>query len=164
MTGFTFDGYLLAQAGIFEIRQTDHVTINNMTIRNITRYTLYSDKAYKTWACYISVSNTNFSANGWTITGVNRDWSGIQIDSGTSASSIHLTNMTLNHLDYAFYENVPTTDLILDGWSINDTGAGDVSVSFHQSHGTYRNLHGTASFGVNVNTSWMTSGGGNIWQ
>ena len=111
-----------------------------------------------------SVNNTNFSADGWTITGVNRDWSGLQIDSGTSASSIHLTNMTLNHLDYAFYENVPTTDLLLDGWTINDTGQGDVSVSFHQSHGTYRNLHGTNSFGINVNSSWMVSGGGNLFQ
>jgi hypothetical protein len=164
MTGFTFDSYLLAQAGIFEVRQSDHVTIDDMTIRNITRYTAYSDKAYKTWACYISVSNSNFSADGWTMIGSGRNWSGIQIDSGTSASSIHLTNMSVNHLDYAFYEDVPTTDLLLDGWSINDTGESDVSVSFHLAHGIYKNLHGTASYGVHVNSSWMISGGGNLFQ
>lgn len=164
MSGFTFDGYLLAQAGIFEVRQSDHITLTGMTVRNITRDTSYSDKAYKTWAVYISRSNTNFLASGWSITGNARDWSGIQIDSGTSAASIHLLNMTMTNLDYAFYEDVPTTDLLLDGWNVSNSGEGGVAISFHQSSGVYRDLSGTSCGAIHVNSSDMVSGGGISWS
>jgi hypothetical protein len=164
MKGFIFDGYLLAQAGIFEVRQSSHVTLSNMVIRNVTRYTAYSDQPYKTWGAYISRSNSNFSADGWTLVGSGRQWSGIQIDSGTTASSIHLTNMTMSHLDYAFYEDVPTTDLVLDSWALTDCGQGGASISFHRSGGVYRNIDGWSSSGINLNSSTMANGGGNSWQ
>ena len=155
MTGLTFDQYLLAQAGIFELRQTDHITLNNMTIQNITRYALYSDKPYKTWGAYISVKNTNLSADNWTIVGANRDWSGIQIDSGVSADTIKLTNIHMSHLDYAFYENVPTTNLVLSDWTVDDCGESGTAISFHQASGTYHNINLTNSGVIAKNSSGM---------
>lgn len=163
MSGFTFDGYLLAQAGIFELRQSSQVTLTGMTIRDITRDTSHSDKAYKTWAAYISRSNTDVLASGWKIIGSGRDWSGIQIDSGTSASDIHLINMTMSNLDYAFYENVPTTGLVLDGWTVTGCGENGTAISFHEASGVYKNMTGNSSGGINVNGSGMKSGGGIDW-
>lgn len=161
MQGFGFTGYLLAQAGIFEFRQTDHVTVKGIDIAGITRYTAYSDKAYKTWAAYISMVNTNLVLDGWTMAGVNRDWSGIQIDSGTSAAHIALTNIIMANLDYAFYEDVPTTDLTLDGWKVTNCGEGGVAISFHQAQGVYRNVALVGSGVISPHSSQMSSGGGN---
>ena len=61
------------------------------------------------------------------------------------------------------------TDLVLDGWTISDTGGAawgspNVSVAMENAAGTYRNMHATGS-GVllNVGTPNMTDGGGNTW-
>ena len=165
MQGFTFDGYVLDQAGIFEIRSSKNVTITDIKIRNITRGPT-SDKAYKTYGAYISMAggrgNTNLTLSRWNITGSGRTWSGIQIDSSTvKETSIHITDIVASNLAYAFYEDVPTTDLILDGWTITNCGQGDVSVNFHQASGVYRNLKATGSEGLPYDTGNMVDGGGN---
>jgi hypothetical protein len=164
ISGFTFDGYMLAQAGMFELRQSAHVTIKNITIKNITRDTSRAGKAYYTWGAYISWSNANLTLNNWDLIGSGHDWSGIQIDSGTVASNVTLTNMTMSNLDYAFYENVPTTNLLLDGWDVNNcSDTNGTAISFHQAVGVYENLTASSSGGINVNNSGMISGGGIHW-
>jgi hypothetical protein len=161
---FTFDGYLLAQAGIFELRQSDHVTLRDITIRNISRDAVRADKAYFTWGAYISGNNRHLTASGWNLIGSGREWSGIQIDSGTSASSVKLLDMTMSDLDYAFYENVPTTDLLLDGWVVsNCSSSNGTAISFHQATGVYRNMTGTSSGRISVNQSGMVAEGGIDW-
>jgi hypothetical protein len=163
MSGFTFDGYVLAQAGIFELRQSAHVTLKNMTIRNISRDTAKAGKAYLTWGAYISRNNANFTASGWNLIGSGREWSGIQIDSGTVASNIKLLDITMRDLDYAFYENVPTTNLVLDGWTVTNCGENGTAISFHQADGVYRNMTGTSSGRISVNQSGMVADGGIHW-
>lgn len=164
MTGFTFDGYTLDQAGIFEVRSSDHVTLTNMTIRNIVRGPR-SDQPYKTWAAYISMlptgkaANSNLVIDHWTITGASRAWSGIQIDSSSVAeASIHLTNISESGLDYGFYEDVPTTDLQLNTWAVANTGQAGSSIDFHQASGTYQNIVLSGSDPITPNSSGMVNG------
>jgi hypothetical protein len=168
MDGFTFDGISLSACGVFEIRGTSHVTLRNMTFRNLKRDPAWGNPSqpYKSWAGYISGNNTNLTLDGWNVIGSGRAvHSAIQIDDeshpGSRESSIHLTNISVSNVDYAFYENLPTTDLILDGWTITNSGQAGWAINFHQASGTFRNLHGlSGSGGIATGSSGMVNGGG----
>ena len=166
--GFTFDGISLSACGVFEIRGTSHVTLRNMTFRNLKRDPAWGNPSqpYKSWAGYISGNNSNLTLDYWNVIGSGRSvHSAIQIDDeshpGSRESSIHLTNITVSNVDYAFYENLPTTDLVLDGWTITNAGQAGWAINFHQSSGTFRNLHGFGgSGGIATGGSGMVNGGG----
>lgn len=171
--GFTFDGIALAQAGVFEIRSSDHLTFKNMTFKNLTRDPVWSDKPYKSWAAYISTSggrgNDHLLLDHWTLLApkVYRDVSAIQVASSTTQNgSITITNITMTQYDYAFYAEVPTTNLTLDNWNITDSGnhTTPASVRFTAANinSTYKNLHATLSDHLlNNSTGTMVNGGGN---
>jgi hypothetical protein len=167
--GFLFDGISLSACGVFEIRGTDHVTIRNMTFQHLARDPQWGNPSqpYKSWAAYIWGTNTFLTLDRWNIIGGGKTvHSGIQIDDEAHPSSretsIHLTNITVSNCAYAFYENLPTTDLVLDNWTISGTMSGTLAVSFHQATGVYRNMHGTTSGAIYTSSSHMTNGGGNV--
>ena len=167
--GFTFDGYALSACGIFEIVNTDHVTLSDMIFRNLSRDPQYGNPSqpYKSWAAYISGVNSHLTIDHWNIVGSGKTvHSGIQIDDEAHAAtaherSIHLTNISVSNCAYAFYENLPTTDLVLSGWSVTNTGMSTTSISFHLATGAYSDMHGTSSTPIVVGSSHMVSGGGN---
>lgn len=172
--GFAFDGISLSQCGVFEVRSTSHVTLRNMTFRNLRRDPAYSDKPYKSWAAYISGAHRHDALvlDRWTMLApaVSRDVSGIQIASGTVPSgSVSLTNIALTNYVYALYAEVPISALTLDGWTLANTGnhSTPASIRFTAAaiSGSYRNIHATGSDPLlNQSTGTMVNGGGNSWQ
>ena len=171
--GFTFDSVSLAQVGVLSIRSSDHLTLRNMTFRNLVRDTAWAPKAYTSWAAYISTAggraNSNLTLDHWTMTApaVRRGVSFIQTDSSTATNtSIHLTNMTVTGADYAFYGGVPATDLVLDNWTIVDCGENGSSVRFANGSesGRYSNLHATTSDRLLNQSAGMVNGGGVVWR
>lgn len=173
MDGFTFDGITLGQAGVFEIRSSDHLTLKNMTFKNLKRGG-NSDKPYKSWVAYVSMgsgirNNDHLLLDNWTMLAptVSRDVSAIQIASSSLTNgSIRITNMSLVDYAYAFYGEVPTTDLVLDGWTLtnvgNHTTPASVRFTADPISGTYRNIHATGSDRVlNDSTGVMVDSGGN---
>lgn len=173
--GFVFRGFAIVASGVFGVNGSDHVTFRNMTFQNLTRDPKFGNPSepYKSWLFYIysPVGRLNDHLVIDHITGlppaVSRDISGIQISStSVMQGTITLTNINLTNYDYAFYSEVPTTNLILDTWTITNCGnhSTPASVSFTpvNINGTYKNLHATLSDPLrNNSTGAMINGGGN---
>ena len=169
--GFTFSGIALAQAGVFEVRSSDHLTLRNMTFKNLSRDATYSDKAYKSWAAYVSTAggrnNDHLLIDRWTLLApaVYRDVSAIQVASSVVPNgSITLTNITMTKYAYGFYDEVPTANLLLDTWNLTDTGnhTTPASVRFTSVaiNGMYKNITATLSDPLlNNSTGTMVNGG-----
>lgn len=154
MQGFTFQNYALSACGVFEVRQTFHVSLLNMTFRGLTRDPAYGtpSQPFKCWCAYISdkdsfggAGNDYLTIDNWIIIGGGRNvHSGIQLDRATTASAhITVSNIKIKDCDYAFYENVPgTTFLTLDGWDVTNCGEAGKSIIFHRASGIFQNMTG----------------------
>lgn len=126
---FAVDDVLLSQAGVFEVRASDGITLRRITMTNLRRDPRWSDKAGKTWGVYLSGSgsggagNKNFLAEDVSVSPrTYRDVGAIQMDSSPAQSSnIVLRRIKVARCDYAFYGAVPVTGLILDDWDVTDS-------------------------------------------
>jgi hypothetical protein len=170
MQNFVFDGFVLAQQGIVQGFNCHDITLNGMTVRN-SRCNGTSAQPYQSWAIYLTASPTvvptNFTANGWTVDGSARRMGMLQVYGG---NHITATGWSVSNAYYAVYASGsrgPLSDLVLDNWSIANSGAPawgytNVSVAMEDLSGRFSNMQGTAS-GVlkNVGSPRMTDGGGN---
>lgn len=175
MSGFTFDGIALAQAGVFELRSGDYISLLDMTFKNLTRdHAVVGSAEYKSWCLYMSMGSgvrnlDHIVIDGWDCQSpvVNRDMSCMVVGSSTLQNgSISITNLTLDGYHHGLYVDVDTTNLTLDTWAMNDTGRSSVpsSIQFTAKdiNGTYRNIVATASDPLLDNsTGTMVDGGGN---
>lgn len=163
MTGQTYDGVILASAGVLGIWSTDHVTVTDQTFRDLRRDSSWAPLPIHSWAAYIADgsevrNNTNLVIDRWHLErpAVRRDLSAIQIDSSNLQNgAIAISHIDLTGYAYAFYENVATNPLTLDGWGIDDSAWGTTAVAFHKATGWYRDLTLTGSGGIVVNSSGM---------
>ncbi len=171
MQGLVFDGFILGQQGIIYALNCHDITLNDMVVRN-SRANGTIAKPYHAWAIYLSststVHSTNFTANRWTVNGSARGMSALQVYGGShiTATGWSVTNACL--AVYASGSREALTDLVLDGWTISDTGAmgwgtvNGVSVYINNASGRFSNMHVMASgVLINVGTPKLIDDGGN---
>ena len=170
MQGLIFDGFILGQQGIIQALDSHDITLNDMVVRN-SRANGTSAQPYQAWAIYLSsnatVHSTNFTANDWTVDGSARGLSALQVYGGSHVTANNWSVANAYYAVYASSTRGPLTDLVVDGWTISNTGApawgtANVSLAVENSSGRYSNMHGTTS-GVllNVGSPRLTDGGGN---
>jgi hypothetical protein len=170
MQGFIFDGYILGQQGIVQARDCHDITLNDMVVRNSRCDGTYANP-YQSWAIYLlsdaTARPTNFTANRWIIEDSARQMSALQVygSSHVTASGWVVTGAKV--AVYAGNDRGPITDLILDDWTITDTGGagwgrGVVAVEMQNASGRFSNIHLIAS-GIleNIGIPTMVDGGGN---
>jgi len=170
MQGLIFDGYILGQQGIVHTGNCHDITLNDMIVRN-SRSNGMTAQPYHSWAIYMDtiqgLSATNFTANRWTIEASARQMSALQVYGG---SHVTASGWVVAHAYLAVYassDRGPLTDLILDDWTITDTGGSgwgqsNLSVVFQQSSGRFSNVHAVTSGALfNQGTPMLTDRGGN---
>ena len=153
MQDVNFANFILNQTGVHNIQATDSLNLLRQTMSSITLGPTTAPK--KTWFGYIAGGANSRLVIDAKLTGAGRQWSGVQIDSTTVPQGSISVRLDCQHLDYAFYENVPTSPLsvIITG---DDCGELGVAVSFHQATGTY-SVNLTNSGSVAVNSSKMVA-------
>ena len=171
MRGFIFDGFILGQQGIIQARDVHNMAFNDMTVRN-SRANSMKAQPYHSWAIYLDANSTvfpvNFTANNWTVDISLHQMSALQVYGG----NITARNWKVTGAYYAVYASGsgrgPINNLILDGWTITDSGApcwghANVSVAAEYASGAFGNMHLIKSGEImNVGTPRLVDGGGNI--
>lgn len=165
----------LAQAGCIELRSGDYIDFQNMIFNPSRDQARLNSAPFKSFGIYASGQGRNLDH----ITGdhltflrpkIARDVSGIQVASSSLRSgSIHFTNVTMDGYCYGFYCEVPVDDLILDQWTVTDTGIAipghtPSSINFQafDIKGKFSNIHAVNSGPLrNLSTGPMVDGGGN---
>lgn len=152
-----FRDFELAQSGVFELRGTRNCTFRNLTFDNIGRHAGFSDQPYKSWLFYISDADGVGGNQDLIIEdllalapAVNRDISLIQIASSGSHSNITIRRIEATEYHYVFYDERPTTNIVLNDWTITDSGhsPGPFSIRFTGAvaqSGSYSNIVATGS-------------------
>jgi hypothetical protein len=172
MQGLVFDGFILGQQGIIQALDCHDITLNDMVVRNSRADGTYA-KPYHAWAIYLTATQTvvptNFTANRWTIEGSARGMSALQVYGGSHVTAIGWSVSNVFYAVYASSSRGPLTNLVLDDWTISDTGGptwgvANVSVAIENASGQFSNMHATASGGLlNMGVLKMVDGGGNSW-
>jgi len=169
MQDLIFDGFMLGQQGIIQAFNCHDISLNDMVVRNSRSNGIVPPDS--SWAIYITstptVFSTNFTANRWTIEATARQMGALQVYGGSHVTAI---GWVVSNAYYAVYasgsERGPLTDLILDDWTISNTGAPawgtlNASVYMENASGRFSNMHATVS-GVlaNVGSPKLIDGGG----
>jgi hypothetical protein len=170
MQGLIFDGFVLGQQGIVQALDTHDITLNDMVVRN-SRANGTTAQPYHSWAIYLSststLHSTNFTANRWTVDGSARGMSALQVYGGDHITANGWSVTNAYYAVYASSSRGPLTNFVIDGWTINGTGApawgtSNVSIAVENSSGRFSNMHATTSGTLlNVGSPRMTDGGGN---
>jgi hypothetical protein len=161
--GITFDGYQLADTGLVWIGNAHDITLRNITVRHTTGQAAYS------WALYLSYSGgvaaNRITATGWTVDGGNRTVGGLQIgnSTGPDQSQVSVTGWHVANTAYAIYSAAGASGVDIDGWTIDSSGLGNLSVDIANTGGTISNVHATNSGRAQI-ASPMVDAGGNSWQ
>ena len=169
MQDLIFDGFILGQQGIIQAFNCHDISLNDMVVRNSRSNGIAPPDS--SWAIYITstptVFSTNFTANRWTIEASAGQMGALQVYGGNHVTA---TGWSVSNACYAVYasgsERGPLTDLILDDWTISNTGAPawgtlNASVYMENASGRFSNMHATVS-GVlaNVGSPKLIDGGG----
>lgn len=179
-SGWWFQDIALAQSGVIEPRGTLDCTFAYLTFSNLSRNLSVPGSAeYKAWCFYISAAGSGSNDNllidhcWFKAPAVNRDVSCMTIGSSGSHGTITITNVEeLDGYHYALavgFGGVPVANLVLDTWTMTDTGRVSNSSSIRiasdpgsVTDGTYSNIHATGSEPfVNAGAGTMVDGGGN---
>jgi hypothetical protein len=156
--GVTFDGYSLGSTGLVWMGNADHITFNGPTVQNCVA----TGDPINSWALYLSVdaglSPTNIVADDWTVKGMSRTVSALQVGHPPSTlGHVYARRWTVDSVSYAVYAYGTATDLQLDGWTVTNSVRADRP---------YTVFFGAACFGtfsnMNVGTGGMESQGGMV--
>ena len=153
MQDLIFDGFILGQQGIIQAFNCHDISLNDMVVRNSRSNGIAPPDS--SLAIYLTstptVFSTNFTANRWTIEASAGQMGALQVYGGSHVTAI---GWVVSNACYAVYasgsERGPLTDLILDDWTISNTGApawgyDNVSVAVENASGNISNMHATTS-------------------
>lgn len=171
---WTFQDHNLAQSAVIEPRGSDNCSFTYLTFQNIRRdATVLDSQPYKSYCFYISGAGAGSNSNllidncRFKAPAVYRDVSCMQIASSGSHSNITISNvLEMTNYHYGLSVDVPVTGMLLDTWTMTDTGrtATPASIRFFPANinGTYKNIAATLSDPLlNNSTGTVTNGGGN---
>jgi len=161
--GITFDGYQLADTGLVWVGNAHDIALRDITVRHTTGQGAYS------WALYLSYSGgvaaNRITATGWDVDGGSRTIGGLQIGNSTGPDQSHVTatGWRVTNAAYAIYSAAGASSVGIDGWTIDSSGLGNLSVDIVNTSGTISNVHATNSGRPQI-VSPMVDAGGNSWQ
>jgi len=166
--GLVFDGFTIGTTGLFDLGNAHDITINNITVRNVTGPVAYS------WALYLEsdagIGPRNVVATNWTVDGSSRTLGAFTIEHPPGPQSVTVTGWHVQNASYAIYSANSATGVDIADWTIDSSGLLDTSMSpnplsvvLANTTGTIRNVHATNSGGPEILPP-MVDAGGNTWR
>jgi hypothetical protein len=170
MQGLIFDGFTLGKQGIVQAFDAHNITLNDMIVRNSRANGTFA-QPYHAWAIYLTstpdVVPTDFTANRWTIEGTARAMGALLVYGGSRITAVGWSVSNVYYAVYATSRRGPLTDLVLDDWTISNTGGpawgyDNVAVAIENTTGTISSIRATSSgFLLNMGAPKIADGGGN---
>ncbi len=163
--GATFSGFSLGSTGIVWMGNVHDITFNGPTVQNSST----TGDPINSWALYLSVdagvSPQNVTANDWTVRGINRTISALQVGHPPSTmANITAKRWVVDSASYAIYAYGTVSGLTVDGWTVTNSQRADrpYTVFFGSGvTGTDSNMHVQTGL---ESQGGMTAGSGNVWQ
>jgi hypothetical protein len=163
--GLVFDNYKIGSTGIVWMGNCHDMEFSGPIVQNSATTT----DPINSWAVYLSVdagvSPRNVVVDNWTVKGVNRGISALQVGHPPSTmAGIYARRWVVDSASYAIYAYGVVSDFQVDDWSVTNSVRADrpYTVFFGSGvTGTYKNmLVGTGGL---ESKGGMTDDGGNVW-